>query len=278
MRLSLFTLFALLPLVLASPTTTTDVCQTEYCPRSLESRAPTTASTQDLSHLTNGQRLARGIPIKPPRWRANQRSILPRVSPIPSLLTTFRGVIMVTNTANGAVLGYISKNSLGTAQYGYQPLLADALIVTFTLELGATMFNNIRIHTENSDLTGGFPLLALVQGRDDSTPDLGPGSFHYAYVAAMAEPGSGPGSIPVTSPENSYSARTGLTRRSSSDVWSYNAISQELVPSWVNSDGSKPTISTFVQGVALYISGDRSAFDARYPAPTSPIAFNFVPL
>jgi hypothetical protein len=32
---------------------------------------------------------------------------------------------------------------------------------------------------QNSDLTGGFPLLALVQGRDDSTPDLGPGSFQY---------------------------------------------------------------------------------------------------
>jgi hypothetical protein len=116
--------------------------------------------------------------------------MLPRASPLPKV--AFRGVIMVTNTANGAVLGYISKTSLN-GQYGYRPLIEDALIVSYRLDVGATMADNVRIHSEvsaswlkcaptsplrqNSDNNGRFPLLALVQGRDDASADLGPGSF-----------------------------------------------------------------------------------------------------
>lgn len=97
--------------------------------------------------------------------------------------------------------------------------------------------------------------MSLVQGRDATSVNLGPGSFKYvslrfrtidcslrssfsyAYVAGMAEPGclslyvvqrsfyftdlpttAPPDSVPVTSPANSYSAVTHLARAAMSNV------------------------------------------------------------
>jgi hypothetical protein len=42
-----------------------------------------------------------------------------------------RGVIQVINAANGAVLGYVSNNSMKRAQLRHQPSTDSALIVTF---------------------------------------------------------------------------------------------------------------------------------------------------
>jgi hypothetical protein len=68
-------LFTILPsLVLASPTSTDPACSSEYCPRAL-SGIDLPASSHGIaptqtSPLTNAQRLARGLPLKPPRRRA----------------------------------------------------------------------------------------------------------------------------------------------------------------------------------------------------------------
>jgi len=285
MHISILALFALLPSLalncLASPTHT-DGCPagSEYCSRALELRAPPSrdaAPTPTSPPLTNAQRLARGLPIKPPHRRATigPRSAFPRASSVPR--TNYRGIIAVTNTANGQILGYISTTSLGHAQYGYESSAANALIVSFDTDADAIVASAVRMTSENSDIPG-FTLVSLVQGREDTSVDFAPGSLNYAYIAGMAEPGSASNSVPVTSPANSYTAATGSTRAAISNVWEFNRRTLALTLQWVNSDGSKPTTDSFAQGPALYVGGDQAAFTQRFPATVTGISFILVPL
>ena len=50
----------------------------------------------------------------------------------PPVKITHSGIIEVHNSANGNLLGYIAKNLVnGGAQYGFDPSVANALLVTF---------------------------------------------------------------------------------------------------------------------------------------------------
>jgi hypothetical protein len=77
-------------------------------------------------------------------------------------MVKYRGIIAVTNTANGQILGYISKNSFNFAQYRYQPTLDDALIVSFSIDSGVTVVNDVRITSEVSALSHlALPILTF---------------------------------------------------------------------------------------------------------------------
>lgn len=284
MHFSILALFTILPSLalntLASPTSTNH-CLAECCSRALQlpaSPGHDASPAQTTSQLTNAQRLARGLPIKPPRRRPNVvvRSAFPRASSAPR--ASYRGIIAVKNTANGQILGYISRNSSAHPQYHYKRSTADALVVSFSIDIDmSAVYYDVRILSENSDKPA-FPLMSLVQGRDATSVNLGPGSFNYAYVAGMAEPGSPPDSVPVTSPANSYSAVTHLARAAMSNVWIFNKSTMGLRPQWVNSDGSKPRTTIFSQHSIFYISGDQDAFFAKYPDHLMAIELILIPL
>jgi hypothetical protein len=52
----------------------------------------------------------------------------------------------------------------------------------------ASDFNDLSPDRQNSNVAG-YPLLALIQGRDNTNQDLSAGSFHYVYSGGAAEPG-----------------------------------------------------------------------------------------
>ncbi|RDB21128.1 hypothetical protein Hypma_011845 [Hypsizygus marmoreus] len=279
MRVSIasLTLFTLLSSftskTLASPS---NRCVSEYCPGKIESRGvpmPAVVPTR-TSELTNGERLAQGLPIKPPTRRSRGPKH-PTPSPLPQ--HTKRGVIKVTESKTGAFLGYISKHTFGHAQYRYQPKRDDALVVEFKISIYKSFVTNVRLTAEDSNIPD-FPLLSLIEGHENHNADLAPGSFHYAYIGGMAEPGTPPKSVPMSSPENSYSASTGYTEAAESDVWSFDAFTNHLVPRWTNWDGSRPAVHIFEQATAIYISGDVKAFKERFPAPVKHVTLEFVPL
>ena len=95
------------------------------------------------------------VPLVSPEPRLNSMSAaFARPSALP--MVNYRGVIEVTNTANGQILGFISKSSFNFAQYRYQPALDDALIVSFSIDSGVTAVNDVRITSEVSALSLGF--------------------------------------------------------------------------------------------------------------------------
>jgi hypothetical protein len=143
-------------------------CDTELCGSSFKSIDQRSDSSQFNSrHLTNAQRLARGLGPAPPKRRdgelspssiscrqtikiksssAEKRATpsqgMKRATPSQAPPTTIRGMIKVINTNGGAVLGYISKNSLNLAQYRYEDM-SNALIVDVTVPTGTTLATDV---------------------------------------------------------------------------------------------------------------------------------------
>ncbi|KAH8814554.1 hypothetical protein DL96DRAFT_416441 [Flagelloscypha sp. PMI_526] len=219
--------------------------------------------------MTNAERLARGLPLNKPQARATRTS---RSSPSDLPPVPYSGIIEVHNADNGNLIGYISKNLVnGGAQFGYDPSIANALLVSFELPAGATS-GSPQIHNLNSN--PDWPLLGLVQGRDDTDSNVKPGSYQYLYIGGVANPGTQPGDGP-TLIDNSYFI--GAARTAETSVWTFDAATGSLTLTWVNEDGTLPDLQVWTQSTGLYAGGDKAAFVARYPAPATSVTYKFVP-
>lgn len=175
---------------------------------------------------------------------------------------TYTAAITVTDSA-GTSLGYVANSS----SYLTPPLTntgANALIVTFTLDGPSGTQMNL---TAQNPATG-FALFGLVQGRDNTSTDIGPGSFNYLYLTGVGE--TDPGATPQT-PGNYASLVSGQPMASESAVWTIDVAAGLLRPVWVNADGSTPDTVLFVQAGYLYGGGDAAAFHNRFPAAVTPV-------
>ncbi|KAJ7702281.1 hypothetical protein B0H17DRAFT_1043504 [Mycena rosella] len=281
---SLFKIFALLALtafsgVLAAPQPVFAVRRTvpdcnvatgfEMCLRSKTTRSlPESQSRERIPcSLTNAQRLARHLPLKPPTRLSSARRAL--ASPVPASANSNRGYIQVQSVdANGnpSVVGYVSKTTYVGTQYVVSPSLDNALLVSPNGDRG--------LLTLNSD-TPSPAFLGLVQGRDDTSSSLAQGSFNYLYLASSAQ--TSPNSTPQDV-GNSFRSAYGEPYPAESAVWTVDPMTHSLTAQWINPDGSPaPTIS-FLQGSAIYFSGDPEVFHQMFGAPVQRIAFVYVPL
>jgi len=283
MRLfSLIPALAALVTVVAGVSLPRDVCHDSEikCGLNHDTKRDFTAHpSRDFHALTNAELLRRGLPLKEPVMRRgspvrrHRPSSVPDPKPDPKPKINHSGIIEVRNAANGDLLGYISKNLVnGGAQFGYDPSVVNAVVVSFkTDHTGSGTQLDISIASSNPD----WPLLGLVQGRDDTNSNIQAGSYQYLYIGGIAKPGTKPGDKP-TLIDNSYFI--GAPRTAESAVWTFEGSSGNLTPHWINEDGNPPNQQEhWTQSTGLYSGGDRAAFVARYPAPAIPITYHFVP-
>ena len=173
--------------------------------------------------------------------------------------------LITARSSGGATLGDLADD---TAYH--TPLLlptsAGALIVDFTLN--GTSGTQVNLTPEN--LAEGFPYFGPVEGRDNTSANIAPGSFHYLYLGGVS--GSAPGSTPLAG--NYFSTFSGLSKLSESAVWSIDVGALTIAPQWINTDGSLPTTFVFVQSNHVYAGGDPAAFLSRYPAPVTTVTLH----
>lgn len=260
--LSLFG-FAALSLVNAVPVTRTETCMAEMCPSSSPSTTVTERSKVEDTN-TNAYRLSRGLaPLKPKALFSPESAPRPRTSSV-----AYRARIAVSD-ANGNLLGYFAKNLVnGGAQAGYDPDIANALLVDFSLPLGVTT-GTVEMTAEN--MNPSWPLVGLVQGRDDTNSVMAPNSYQYGYVAGTThtDPNSRPALV-----DNSYFI--GSPRTAESVVWSVDVLALSVAPVWVNPDGTLPTLEFWTQSTGLYFGGSSQAFFARFPAPITKLTATLI--
>jgi hypothetical protein len=270
-------IFALLPALAALVTSVAgiairdDTCNSEIC-AGPSKRDFIEHPSRTIHGLTNAELLRRGLPLNNPIMRRG--SPVRRQSPSsvpPPVKTTHAGVVEVHNAADGSLLGYIGKDLLNGAQLGFKPSIADALLISFETDSTGSG-TDIDISMTNSNPS--WPLLGLIQGRDDTDSNFAPGSYQYGYLGGVANPGTQPGDGP-TLIDNSYP--TGTPRTAETAVWTFDGTSGTLTPVWINEDGTTPALQTWTQSTALYIGGDQSAFHSRYPAPVTGVTYKFVP-
>ncbi|KAF5336361.1 hypothetical protein D9611_006593 [Ephemerocybe angulata] len=230
-----------------------------------------------VESLSNAQRLAKGLPLKAPARRQPSR-IWNRdaaASPLPRETVTGRAALY---NQNGERVFYVDRN-LNTA--GFTSLTTDvdnALTLSVSFDTLQPVFTKIQVTMLNL-ATSGFPLLSLIQGRDDTNTDMTAGSFHYTYLGGAAEPGSGPGSTGSSTIGNTYTDRTGLPRVAQTDIWTYDPATTVLAPTWINSNNDNVEIPFYSQSNAIYGLKDSDAFHTRYPAPvTGPFTLKLEPI
>jgi len=231
--------------------------------------------------MTNAERLRRGLPPNSPIMRRGtpirreDPSSRPNRPNRPSNTISHRGVIQVINSASGAVIGYLANNSMKKAQVHHQPKRDDSvLVVTFHTD-GTGSGTNLNLVMKNSNT--GFPFLGLVQGATDTDSVLSSGSPEFTILAGVVKPGTTPGSPPADL-SNSYSAANGLPRTAETAVWAFDSSTGMLSPSWVNPDGSLPTVQSFTQSDnGVYITGDITAYQAQFSTTTTNVGFKFIP-
>ncbi|KAJ3522897.1 hypothetical protein NMY22_g11686 [Coprinellus aureogranulatus] len=230
-----------------------------------------------LERMTNAERLANGLPLKSPkrRSRASLNRLDPRITPVASPVPpqSVSGLLTLRKP-NGQLVGYVRNIFINDAQTRTTTIQAEALRATVTFNPSQATPNQVQV-TLPTPAVEGYPLLSLVQGRDNTNQNVAAGSFHYLYLAGSSAPGSGPGSLGVSG-QNTYSYATGVSRISQTDVWTFDRSTGRLIPTWVNDNSQPVTFDFYAQGTGIYGLVDPSAFGQRYPSPLNGPYYLFV--
>ncbi|TFK84768.1 hypothetical protein K466DRAFT_664969 [Polyporus arcularius HHB13444] len=216
-------------------------------------------------HLTNAQLLSRGLPPNRPRARYGRRgqALQPRQS---STTVARTGHIQVE--VSDYPIAFVSKQLNTFGEYQITTDVSDALSVSIPDSSSAT-FDIVALNGGMFDYLGfatGFANINDVRQLDET-------SFNYAYLAGVTDESRGPA---VDAP-NTYTDASGLPAYVESNVWSLGA-GNELIPTWVNGDGTAVAVSLFYSRSdnLFAITGSADQFVQAFGSASHPATFKFV--
>ncbi|KAI0824289.1 hypothetical protein BC628DRAFT_1445186 [Trametes gibbosa] len=207
---------------------------------------------KDLHGLTNGQRLARGLPPRSPAFNTRRRraaaSLVPRQSAAPCALSQPTGTIRVADAAGNA-LGFVGRSANNFGEYGVTQDASDAL----TVVVRRCDSNDTPFDIEAVNGLASFPYVGAVVGFASTDDNIRAGSFNYAYIAGAASQVAYGRAQPVS---NSFSSATTTDKDAETAIWTLSDTNA-LALTWVNTDGGAVTTPSSVH--LLYVPGS-SAF------------------
>ncbi|KAI0338818.1 hypothetical protein BDW22DRAFT_677495 [Trametopsis cervina] len=227
--------------------------------------------------LTNGQRMARGLPPNKPHFRRHLRAragpsaVAAAANPAPTGTCTPRtGVVHVsaTDPARPVLDGYLGRTANEFGEYTYTAERANALSVTLDDCSGAPF----DLLTTNGFKT--FPYLGAIKGFSSDDAELRPGAFNYLYIGGVSQ--TAPRATPQTV-GNSFSGTTGEAEPSESAIWSFASGGGDVLqPQWINPDGSLPrnTLVYVPSRNVFALVGDVPAFEQMFEN-ASPVTLVF---
>ncbi|KAL4258374.1 hypothetical protein AB1N83_008832 [Pleurotus pulmonarius] len=165
---------------------------------------------------------------------------------------------------------YISQDMNTFGEYTRTTDPTKSLV--FDFDTAAAQLGPVSMKTVNGSPT--FPQLSALNGFANANADLGPGTYHYAYLGGSTD--TPPGSPAVVQP-NSFSAASGTPVGVQSSIWRYSPGSG-VTPHWINSDGSEvATKLVYISSSdAFALVGDVALFEANF-GPTQPCILTFTP-
>ncbi|GJE94548.1 hypothetical protein PsYK624_107180 [Phanerochaete sordida] len=215
-------------------------------------------------HMSNAERMARGLPPNPPQRRDGR--LVARVSPTPiganspaptpqagSATCTPRSGIIEITAVDGSIAGYLANVTTQFGQYGFSSNKADAIQVTAHCD-------GDRFDLTTSD--PNYPYLGGITGLQSITADLLPGSSNYAYFGGVTPtlPGK-----PACSQDSSFTKLTNIANTVESSIWSMDDVTGLLTPHWVGTNGDEQTTYlAFIQDLnILWFVGDVQEFSLK---------------
>jgi hypothetical protein len=157
-----------------------------------------------------------------------------RAGPSP---TAVAGTISVHDDA-GHALGFVGSVMNIFGEYGLTTDTAATLSVSALAPADGSAF---AVTAGNGAVAASLPFVGAINGLANEGEALGPASSNYAYLGGVAAAGA-PGSPPQPGP-NSFTTATGIPESSEGTIWTYDALTGELLPHWTNPDGCACALS-----------------------------------
>ncbi|KAJ7474714.1 hypothetical protein FB451DRAFT_1558008 [Mycena latifolia] len=199
---------------------------------------------------TNAVRLARGLPLLPPRRRSDLHPARSQTSAVPP--TTVTCNILVTRDDNA--LGYVSTATTSGAYGTVQEGTDGALEVSFSFSLDSP--SQLSLTVNNGPYYLDYPFFGGIIGSMSNSNNLEDDNASYAVIGGTVA--TDPGSRPVSG-ANSVGLRAFETA-----IWRYDTTTKVLSPYWTDEDGprSSHAVDVSSNGNTLILSDtDLSNFD-----------------
>lgn len=180
------------------------------------------------------------------------------------------GVVHVKSVDGNNECGYLSgkPNQYDLkGQFSCTSQKEDALIVHASCD--APKFDLVALNLKTP-----YPFVGGVVGVASTDRNLNPGSPNYAYISGVEHTAFGSA---AQSGGSSFTDATNITSTVESSIWTINDSSQ-LVPHWVNDDGTTPatSIAWFTNVNELYFTGDFSLLSGLSVEKWSEVTFTLV--
>ncbi|PPR08147.1 hypothetical protein CVT24_012361 [Panaeolus cyanescens] len=236
----------------------------------------TPTGTVKEESLTNGQRMARGMPLNPPKFmrdriRSNRATPVvleerhnnggggpPNPHPSPKPPVTWTGRLQVRYQSSGSSGGYV-RNWSGAAPISGVNFLSGVepdLEVSITFKPHKT--TRLNILATNPRFAAPFYV-----GAGGSTLVPNERSIIAFTNVEQTQPGALPG-----------------TAKAESAIWSLDTTTKKLTAYWINEDGSTilAQLAYDVRANALFFVSDVAAYNAASTFPASAVDLFLVPL
>jgi hypothetical protein len=211
------------------------------------------AVTPSEDHLSNAERLRRGLTIKAPRIPHTPTRAGARRAAASGVSRT--GYYKIVKADDGSDLGFVGKDFNVFGEYGLVEKKEDALPISFTVPADGSLFD---ISNHNSDQSPVYPFIGLTNGFASTSEDVSEGSMNYAYLTGVQK---GKNAASDGKP-NSFSAATGIDKSSQSLVWKIDNDSKMFSAEWSNTDGVFTPIECVYYSAddTIICTGDSEAF------------------
>jgi len=197
------------------------------------SAARTNRNPRDLNRAkTNGERLARGLPLlaptrrDPTRVRRSSPSGLPidgATRPPTPASTSYDGYIRASYEANNTQFGYLGKSLSALGTFQITPDVSDALLVQVDVSSAASIMEEFTpLKIKNGTTSPGN-----LAGIATNATEFDVGSADFGVLGLSSE---------VTSTNNSYSTAVSVPTASQTTIWDYEVSNGDISASWWGAD------------------------------------------
>ncbi|KAJ3905584.1 hypothetical protein F5879DRAFT_950109 [Lentinula edodes] len=241
-----------------------------------------TAQALNTSELYNSTRLEKrnGLRFNP---RAEDIHVSPRAASISrSTTSTFTprvglsdegpsqimtGFLYIRDALDGTSLGYVSSAFNSFGEYGPMASPGQRLEVSINTD---TM-GPISIVTTNGP-DPDLPFMVGITGFANDASGLRPGKYNYVYLGAGNRTAV---DVSPRSGDNSFSRATGNPEGIESTIFSLRPT-LDVMPFWINGDGSKPNVFLGLYENVLFLTGDKTMFVEIF-GPVTWVILSFEP-
>ncbi|KAJ3739342.1 hypothetical protein DFH05DRAFT_1587945 [Lentinula detonsa] len=191
--------------------------------------------------------------------RSTPSNLTPRADTPPGPSAVITGYLHIRSALDGTSLGYVASDFNSFGEYG-PTTSSQRLKVT----IDTSMVNQTISITTTNGQDADLLFMVGITGFSNDASGLNTGKYNYVYVGAGGQTAV---NVSPRSGDNSFSRATGNPEGIESAIFVLQS-NFDIVPFWINGDGSKPNTSLGLHENVLFLTGDQDMFVKTFGSVT----------